>query len=126
VLVEATTSERDDSLDTGADGRTEVRVHGVSGTSAETILAHSLLKRVAGDARAGFFRRWYPGGRSADLASRGRLEAYGWGGLTSGPAGRAAWLLLPTGPTPATRTPWTIWPGPHARFRDGRLVPSGS
>jgi hypothetical protein len=94
VLVEATTSERDDSIDTGSDGRTELRVHGVSGTSAETILAHPLLKRVAGNGRAGFFRRWYPGGRSADLGSRGRLEAYSWGGLTSGPAGRAAWLLL--------------------------------
>ena len=87
-------AERDESLDTGSDGRTELRVHGVSGTSAETILAHPLLKRVAGDGRAGFFRRWYPGGRSADVGARERLEAYSWGGLTSGPAARAAWLLL--------------------------------
>ncbi|MGH8824019.1 MAG: hypothetical protein ACRDVN_06025 [Jiangellaceae bacterium] len=87
-------SDRDDSLDTGTDRRTELRVHGVSGTSAEAILAHPLLKRVAGDARAGFYRRWYPGGRSVDLGRRGPLEAYSWGGLTSGPAGRAAWLLL--------------------------------
>jgi hypothetical protein len=51
-------AERDESFDTGSDGRTELRVHGVSGTSADTILAHPLLKRVAGDGRAGFFRRW--------------------------------------------------------------------
>jgi len=87
-------AERDESFDTGSDGRTELRVHGVSGTSAETILAHPLLKRVAGDGRAGFFRRWYPGGRSADLGARDRLEACSWGGLTPGPAARAAWLLL--------------------------------
>jgi hypothetical protein len=89
-----TLAERDESLDTGSAGRTELRVHGVSGTSAETILAHPLLKRVAGDRRAGFYRRWYPGGRSADLKADRRLEAYSWGGLTSGSAGRAAWLLL--------------------------------
>jgi hypothetical protein len=87
-------AEQDESLDRGLDGKTELRVHGVSGTTAETILAFPNLKRVAGDERAGFYRRWYPGGRSADLGERGRLEAYSWGGLTSGPAARAAWLLL--------------------------------
>jgi hypothetical protein len=87
-------AEPNESVDRGVDGRTELRVHGVSGTTPETILAHPLLKRVAGDNRAGFYRRWYPGGRSADFGERGRLEAYSWGGLTSGPAARAAWLLL--------------------------------
>ncbi|NED94544.1 hypothetical protein G1H11_04385 [Phytoactinopolyspora alkaliphila] len=86
---------RDDaSLDTSLDGSTELRVHGVSGTPPETVLDHPLLKRVAGDERAGFYRRWYPGGRSADLTESRRLEAYGWGNLTSGPAARAAWLML--------------------------------
>lgn len=84
----------DESIDTGTGGRTELRVHGVSGTSPEAVLGHPLLRRVAGDARAGFYRRWYPGGRSADLAAGTRLEAYSWGRLTSGPAARAAWLLL--------------------------------
>ena len=84
----------DQSLDRGVEGRSELRVHGVSGTTPESILAFPNLKRVAGDARAGFYRRWYPGGRSADLGKSGRLEAYSWGGLTSGPAARAAWLLL--------------------------------
>ncbi|MBD0293076.1 MAG: hypothetical protein ICV70_05835 [Jiangellaceae bacterium] len=86
----------DQTVDKSLDGRTELRVHGVSGTPPGTILGHPdpLLKRIAGDARAGFFRRWYPGGRSADLDGDHRLEAYSWGGLTSGPAARAAWLLL--------------------------------
>ena len=87
-------AEQDESLDRGLEGQTELRVHGVSGTTPETILAFPNLRRVAGDDRAGFYRRWYPGGRSADLGDRGRLEAYSWGGLTSGPAARAAWLLL--------------------------------
>ena len=87
-------AEQDESLDRGLEGRTELRVHGVSGTTPETILAFPILKRVAGDERAGFYRRWYPGGRSADFGEQGRLEAYSWGGLTSGPAARAAWLLV--------------------------------
>ena len=84
----------DESVDLGTSGTTEVRVHGVSGTPPEQALDHPLLRRVAGDRRAGFYRRWYPGGRSADLRSRRRLEAYSWGGLTSGGASRALWLLL--------------------------------
>ncbi|MGH8826763.1 MAG: hypothetical protein ACRDVZ_03990, partial [Jiangellaceae bacterium] len=84
----------DVSLDTGLSGRTELRVHGVSGSGPESILDQPLLKRVAGDARAGFYRRWYPGGVSADLVEGRRIEAYSWGKLTSGPAARAAWLLL--------------------------------
>jgi hypothetical protein len=87
-------TEQDQSLDRGVEGRSELRVHGVSGTTPESILAFPNLKRVAGDERAGFYRRWYPGGRSADFGESGRLEAYSWGGLTSGPAARAAWLLL--------------------------------
>ena len=59
------------------------------------MLAHppDLLERERGDRRAGFYRRWYPGGTSPD-SDAGRLEAYSWGGLTSGPASRALWLLF--------------------------------
>ncbi|PSK96389.1 hypothetical protein CLV30_12648 [Haloactinopolyspora alba] len=88
-------TDRDDhSIDTGLGGHTELRVHGVSGSAPEDVLDHPLLKRVAGDDRAGFHRRWYPGGRSADLDADRRLEAYRWSELTSGHAARAAWLLL--------------------------------
>ena len=84
----------DESIDLGSSGTTELRVHGVSGTPPEQSLHHPLLQQVAGDRRAGFFRRWYPGGHSADLRAGRRLEAYSWGGLTSGGATRALWLLL--------------------------------
>ncbi len=85
----------DKSLDTGLAGHTELRIHGVSGTPPEAVLSHPLLKRVAGDDKSGFYRRWYPGGLSADLNTNGRrLEAYSWGHLTSGSFARAAWLML--------------------------------
>lgn len=84
----------DESLDTGTAGRTELRIHGVSGIPPESVLDHPLLKRVAGDDTAGFFRRWYPSGRSADLTSGRRVEAYCWGRLTSGPAARSGWIML--------------------------------
>jgi hypothetical protein len=82
------------SIDRGLDGTTELRVHGVSGTPPEAILDHPLLNRVAGDKSAGFYRRWYPGGISPDFKAKRRLEGYSWGGLTSGDAKRAFWLLL--------------------------------
>ncbi|PZG22586.1 hypothetical protein C1I95_05300, partial [Micromonospora craterilacus] len=34
----------------------ELRVHGVSGTSAEALLDHPIVTRVAGDDNAGFYR----------------------------------------------------------------------
>ncbi|NDL57712.1 hypothetical protein [Phytoactinopolyspora mesophila] len=94
MTTERNTDYTDESLDTGMAGRTELRIHGVSGTPPEAILDHPLLKQVAGDDKAGFHRRWYPGGRSADITSGHRLEAYHWGNLTSGSAARAAWLML--------------------------------
>ncbi len=93
-MTETARRRTDESIDRGLDGPTEIRVHGVSGSPPENTLGHPLLKEVAGDKRAGFWRRWYPGGRSADLDARWRLEAYSWGRLTSGPAARAFWLLL--------------------------------
>ncbi len=86
--------DTDQSIDTGMEGQTELRVHGVSGTEPEDFLDHPLLKNIEGDERAGFYRRWYPGGRSADLDASRRLEGYRWGNLTSGYVARAAWLLL--------------------------------
>jgi hypothetical protein len=68
-------------------------VHGVTGSPAESTLDRPLVRRVAGDEEAGFFRprREYgaftgPGGAA--------LEAYRWGNLTAGAAARALWLLL--------------------------------
>ncbi|AYY14808.1 hypothetical protein EF847_21060 [Actinobacteria bacterium YIM 96077] len=107
----------DDRLDTRTDGQTELRIHGVSGTRPETVLDHPILERVAGDQKAGFYRRSYPGGRSADLDAPRRLEAYSWGHLTSGPAARAGWLML----LPFMLTNLAHWMLPAVRADAGRL-----
>jgi len=74
------------------EGPTELRVHGVSGTPPEAMLDHPHVRRCAGDGEAGFYRRRYPDGLTPPGADR--LEAYSWGGLTSGSPLRALWLLL--------------------------------
>ena len=74
------------------EGPTELRVHGVSGTPPEAMLDHPHVRRVAGDDEAGFYRRRYPDGLTPPGADR--LEAYSWGGLTSGSPLRVLWLLL--------------------------------
>src|SRR5258705_12100517 len=77
----------------------ELRVHGVSGTRPEALLSCPIefLEEVAGDKSAGFYRR-QPWIEDATAGSPGAwrkvLEAYSWGGLTSGPASRAVWLLF--------------------------------
>ncbi|MET7425344.1 hypothetical protein [Dactylosporangium sp. NPDC005555] len=72
---------------------TELRVHGVTGTPAEDVLDRPLLRRVAGDTDAGFFR---PRAEYGAVTGPGgvTLEAYRWGNLTAGAAARALWLLL--------------------------------
>ena len=67
-------------------GVTELLVHGVGGESAENTLHEPHPRQVAGDATAGFYR-------GPDVRGRHR-ESYSWGGLTSGKASRALWLLL--------------------------------
>lgn len=81
-------------VDVGRNGCTELRVHGVSGTSPDSTLGHPTVRQVAGDRTAGFFRRWWPA-RSVSADDRtGRQEAYSWGGLTVATGRRALWLLL--------------------------------
>jgi len=72
---------------------TELRVHGVSGASAESILDRPLLHPVAGDHEAGFHR---PRPAYGDTTGPGgaQLEGYRWGNLTAGAAARAMWLML--------------------------------
>ncbi len=77
----------------------ELRVHGVSGTPPEALLScpTEFLEEVAGDKSAGFYRRqpWLDDATSGPPGAwRKVLEAYSWGGLTSGPASRAVWLLF--------------------------------
>jgi hypothetical protein len=83
----------------GANGTTELRVHGVSGTPPAEMLDHPNVVQVAGDGTAGFYRRWWPvrpdrleddDADSDDM----RQEGYSWGALTAGSRVRALWLLL--------------------------------
>jgi len=72
----------------------ELRIHGVSGTPPQAMLGSPTLVyptavRAAGDDNAGFYRREFQDGRPWD-----GVEAFSWGGLTSGGALRALWLLL--------------------------------
>lgn len=67
-------------------GVTELRVHGVGGTSPSTMLFDPAPVRVAGDDVVGFYR-------TADINGR-HVEAYSWGGLTSRSQWRSLWLLL--------------------------------
>lgn len=88
-------SRRSDvDVDTTLDGTTELRIHGVSGTPPESMLQHPHVRLVAGDAKAGFYRRWFPARNSLDVPGKHHREAYAWGGLTSGGGSRALWLLL--------------------------------
>lgn len=76
-------------------GVTELRTHGVSGTPVESMLHHPHPIRVAGAGAAGFYRRGEDHEPPFDHVPAGRnLEAYSWGGLTSGSGSRAFWLLL--------------------------------
>src|SRR6266576_936940 len=72
---------------------TELRIHGVSGSDGPTMLEHPQALQVAGDATAGFFRRWSPDGPGRPSVPW-KLEAYSWGGLTEAPLASASWLLL--------------------------------
>ena len=79
----------------------ELRVHGVSGTPPEALLGcpTEFIEQVAGDKSAGFYRSASPGSTTPPSAAvpavwRKVPEAYSWGGLTSGPASRAVWLLF--------------------------------
>ncbi|AVT30303.1 hypothetical protein C6361_13265 [Plantactinospora sp. BC1] len=67
-------------------GITELRLHGVGGTTPEDLLADAAPQHVSGDRIAGFYR-------TADLPGR-HVEAYSWGGMTSRSGARVLWLLL--------------------------------
>jgi len=89
----------------------ELRVHGVSGTPPEDLLDRQLVRQVAGDKIAGFYRprlreEWRdrpsndpasddePYSTVAEVNAPPTLEGYSWGGLTSGSPSRALWLVL--------------------------------
>jgi hypothetical protein len=69
----------------------ELRVHGVSGTTATDLLDVPAVTTVAGDASVVFAR---PADEAARAEDGGVLEGMSWGRLTSGLASQALWLLL--------------------------------
>lgn len=82
----------------------ELRVHGVSGTPPEAMLGcpTEFIEQRAGDGSSGFYRRedWIDTAVEAAAPPRAPgawrrvMEAYSWGGLTSGRASRALWVLF--------------------------------
>jgi hypothetical protein len=71
---------------------TELRIQGVSGPDAASMLQHPTVLQVAGDGAAGFFRRWAPDGPGR-LSIPWRLEAYSWDRRTEVRLA-LTWLLL--------------------------------
>ncbi|MEV4822101.1 hypothetical protein [Micromonospora sp. NPDC049274] len=71
----------------------ELRVHGVSGASAEQVLNRPHVHQVAGDRSGGFFRPrpGYPDSTGTDGIT---LEAYRWSDLPSGTAVRTLSLVF--------------------------------
>jgi hypothetical protein len=76
-----------------APGFTELRVHGVSGSTGPVMLEHPAALQVAGDNTTMFYRRWTPAG-CGGAGVPWKLEAYSWGGLTEAPLASACWLLF--------------------------------
>ena len=68
------------------EGSIELRIHGVSGTTPDALLKAPPV-RVAGTKNSGFYR-------SEASLDGGLVEAYSWGGLTSGSRLTALWLFL--------------------------------
>lgn len=75
----------------------ELLVHGVGGTTPQTMLNDPRITRVCGDDTAGIYRR----AEDADAENRPEEyeggpvpDAYSWCNLTSGDGSRALWLLL--------------------------------
>ncbi|MEU6345314.1 hypothetical protein ABZ883_30680 [Streptomyces sp. NPDC046977] len=75
----------------------ELLVHGVGGTTPQTMLNDPRITRVCGDDTAGIYRRADDAdaeSRPGDYAGAPVPDAYSWCNLTSGDGSRALWLLL--------------------------------
>ena len=76
----------------------ELRVHGVSGTPPEELLAWPHVLQVDGDERSRFFRAVDSSGQVQPAAAGHAVEGFHWGRYTSGSWKQSLWLtLLPFG-----------------------------
>lgn len=75
-------------------GWVELRVHGVSGTPPESLLAHPHVAQTDGGGASRFFSAVDADGVVLPGRDGQALEAYHWGRYTSGTAWQALWLLL--------------------------------
>ncbi|VXC04332.1 hypothetical protein [Aeromicrobium sp. 9AM] len=72
----------------------ELRVHGVSGTPPESLLAHPHVAQTDGGGASRFFSAVDSDGAILPGKDGQALEAYHWGHYTSGTSWQALWLLL--------------------------------
>lgn len=72
----------------------ELRVHGVSGTPAGSMLDRPYVRQVGGDDESRYFRSVDAAGGELPGTAGQTLEAYHWGRLTSGSRVKALWLVL--------------------------------
>ena len=101
----------------------ELRVHGVSGTPPEDMLASAHVVQVAGDDRTRCFRPADTLGREVRGTAGQLLEAFHWGRWTSGSWAQALWLLLtPFGLVNAAQF---MLPPPWSAPARGRPPPAG-
>ncbi|MEU1810769.1 hypothetical protein [Micromonospora aurantiaca (nom. illeg.)] len=96
----------------------ELRVHGVFGASAETIVDHPIVVRVAGDRHAGFYRVREGLGAAGGAPAGVVVEAYRWGTLTAGAAVRTASMLVLL---PFMLSNLAVWMRPMLADRGGVL-----
>ncbi|GAB3206872.1 hypothetical protein GCM10027294_11090 [Marinactinospora endophytica] len=94
----------------------ELRIHGVSGASAEELLEVQPAGPVSGDDLAGFYRR--RSAADAETVPGVTREAFAWGNLTSGRSSRALWLLL----LPFMLVNVAYWMGPRGTGDDRALT----
>ena len=94
-------------------GWVELRVHGVSGTPPESMLASAQVCQVAGDDRSRCFRPTDAQGHEVRADDGHVVEAFHWGRWTSGSWTQALWvLLIPFGMANAAQF---MLPSPHGR-----------
>jgi len=72
----------------------ELRVHGVSGTPPESMLARPHVVQVDGDDKSRFFRAVDADGRALPASDGYTVEGFHWGRYTAGTWLNALWLAL--------------------------------